>query len=102
MRLITRRRLLDFAAAYPDAAEALRAWSTVARQMTWRNLAEVRRQYPHADEVRVASGRPVTIFNIRGNRYRLIVAIHYNRGAIYLLRFLTHREYDKDAWKKTL
>ena len=102
MRLITRRRLLEFAARYPDAAEALRAWSTVARQMQWRNLAEVRRQYPHADEARVASGRPVTIFNVRGNRYRLIVAIHYNRRAIYLLRFLTHGEYDKEAWKRAL
>jgi mRNA interferase HigB len=52
--------------------------------------------------VRVASGRQVTIFNIRGNKYRLIVAIHYNRQAIFVMRFLTHEEYDRDVWKRTL
>jgi mRNA interferase HigB len=65
-------------------------------------LSEVRRVYPHADPVAVASNRTVVVFNIRGNRYRLITAIHYNRQVIYTLRFLTHAEYSKDRWKEDL
>jgi mRNA interferase HigB len=73
-----------------------------ASDATWRSLAELRQVYPHADPVGVASGRTVVVFNIRGNRYRLITAIHYNRQVIYTLRFLTHAEYSKDRWKETL
>lgn len=102
MRIITRRRLKEFAANYPDAAGALRVWATITAHAGWRNLAETRRDFPHADEGRVSSGRPVTVLNIRGNRYRLIVAIHYNREAVYVLRFLTHAQYDKGAWKRNL
>jgi mRNA interferase HigB len=58
--------------------------------------------FPHADQVTVASKRTVTVFNIGGNNYRLITAIHYNTKIVYILRFLTHAEYDKDAWKKAL
>jgi mRNA interferase HigB len=65
-------------------------------------MAEVRRAYPHADPVPVASGRSVVVFNIRGNRYRLVTAIHYNRQIVYTLRFMTHAEYSKDRWKDTL
>ncbi|MGB7160799.1 MAG: type II toxin-antitoxin system HigB family toxin [Tepidisphaeraceae bacterium] len=102
MRIITRRRLREYAAARPDAASALRIWATITGQAAWRNLVETRRDFPHADEVRVKSGKPVTVFNVRGNKHRLIVAIHYNREAVYVLRFLTHAEYDKGAWKRTL
>ena len=102
MRIITRRRLADYARLHPDAATALRVWTTMVRHAAWRSLAETRRDFPHADEVRVGSGRPATVFNVRGNKYRLIVAIHYNRETVYVLRFLTHAEYDKDAWKGTL
>jgi mRNA interferase HigB len=52
--------------------------------------------------VEVKSGHVVTIFNIRGNRYRLIVAIKYEWSMVYVLRFLTHAEYDKDQWKEQL
>jgi mRNA interferase HigB len=58
--------------------------------------------FPHADAVKVASGRDVIVFNIKGGRYRLIVAIHFNRGMVFILRFLTHAEYDTDQWKGQL
>jgi mRNA interferase HigB len=58
--------------------------------------------YPHADAVTVASGRTVVVFNIRGNRYRLVTAIHYNRQLVYTLRFMTHAEYSKNRWKDML
>ena len=50
----------------------------------------------------VKSGRVVTVFNLCGNHYRLIVAIHYNTQLVFILRFFTHAEYDKDAWKASL
>lgn len=59
----------------------------------------MRRDYPHADAATVASGNVVTIFNVAGNKYRLIVAIRYAYGFIYIRDFLTHAEYDKGRWK---
>ena len=91
-----------WATLHPDAAESLAAWLKNANHAAWRSLAEVRRVYPHADPVKVASGRTVVVFNIRGNRYRLVAAIHYNRQLIYTLRFMTHAEYSKNRWKDTL
>jgi len=52
--------------------------------------------------LRVSSGNPVVVFNVCGNTYRLICAIHYDTGKVFLLRFLTHAEYDKDRWKDEL
>lgn len=52
-------------------------------------------RFSHADKV----GK-FTVFNIAGNKARLIAAIHYNRGKVYIRHILTHGEYDKGAWKK--
>lgn len=91
-----------WAIQHVDAGQSLAAWLTNAEAATWRSISEVRRVYPHADAVEVASGRTAVVFNIRGNRYRLITAIHYNRQVLYTLEFLTHAEYSKDRWKDTL
>lgn len=92
----------EWAAQFPDAAESLAAWLRNSEHAEWHNLSEVRQVYPHADPVEVASGRTVVVFNIRGNRYRLVAAIHYNRQIVYTLRFMTHAEYSKERWKDTL
>jgi mRNA interferase HigB len=92
----------QWATRHSDAGEALSAWLKNARNSEWRNLADVRRVYPHADPVPVASRRTVVVFNIRGNRYRMVTAIHFNRQVIYTLLFMTHAEYSKDRWKETL
>jgi mRNA interferase HigB len=102
VRIIHGGTVKTWAAQYPDAAESLAAWLKNASDATWGNLAELRQVYPHADPVVVASGRTVVVFNVRGNRYRLVTAIHYNRQIIYTLRFMTHAEYSKDRWKDTL
>ena len=57
---------------------------------------------PSADAVTVRSGNTVTVFNIGGNKYRLLAAIHYNRGKLFVLGILTHRDYDADRWKENL
>jgi mRNA interferase HigB len=72
------------------------------RQEQFRHFADLRRLFRSADQVRAGSDKLVVVFNICGNDYRLICAIHYNTGKVFLLRFLTHAEYDKDRWKAEL
>jgi mRNA interferase HigB len=102
VHVISRKAVNRWAQKFPDAAGALKAWLRNARIATWQNIADVRAIYPHADPVKVQSGNIVVVFNIRGNRYRLITAIHYNRQVIYTQLFLTHAEYSKDRWKDSL
>ena len=64
---------------------------------------DVKRVYGHrVDFVQVKSGRTVTVFDIANNNYRLIVAIHDTSSRVYVLRFLTHAEYDEETWKEEL
>lgn len=102
MRLITRKRLRVFAREHADARSSLEAWRRVTETAEWASIDDVRLDFPAADGVAVKSGRVATVFNIRGNKYRLITAIHYNRGIVYAMRFYTHAEYDRDRWKGTL
>jgi mRNA interferase HigB len=102
MHVISRKRLREFVQQHPDTSEPLEKWYRVFREAEWQNLQDVRRVYPHADAVTVASQNAVTVFNICGNKYRLIAAIHYNRQRIYVLRLLSHAEYSKGFWKLTL
>ncbi len=95
MHIITRRRLNEFAAKHPETNNALADWY---RQMKGRNflsIAELRELFPTADKV----GK-LTVFNIGGNKVRLVAAIHYNRGKVYIRAVLTHREYDAGKWKE--
>ena len=102
MRIITRRRLNEYAKLYPNAAVSVSAWYEVANKSAWKSLHEVRQTFPHADPAKVASGRTVTIFNIAGNHHRLITAIHYDTGKVFILEILTHAEYSRNHWKKSL
>ncbi len=95
MHVISKKLLQIFWMSHADSKDALDAWYSVARRAEWRNLEEVRQTYPSADAV-----ERWTVFNIRGNRYRLITTIHYNRQKIYIRSILTHQEYSRDAWKQ--
>ena len=63
---------------------------------------DTRKTFPHADQVKVKSGKTVTIFNVCGNEFRLITAIHYDHQKVFVLDFLTHAEYSKNTWKNLL
>jgi mRNA interferase HigB len=102
VRVIKEKFLRDAATQHPKAAKYLVAWRVIVRAATWRNLADVRRSYPNADLVRVSSGKSVLVFNVCGNTYRLIVAMHFDRQMAFTLRFLTHAEYDRNDWKNEL
>ena len=102
MHIITRRRLTEYAEKHPNAAASLAAWYAVAKAARWQSITEVKQTFPHADAAQVSSGRTITIFNIAGNNHRLIAAIHYNTGKLFILKTLTHAQYDKPGWKEEL
>jgi len=84
MRIISLRRLREFWREHGDAESVLLQWYRVARSASWRNLQEVRRQYPTADGVTVKSVETMTVFNIGGNKYRLITNIWYRGQQVYI------------------
>jgi mRNA interferase HigB len=94
MHLISIRNLRADAGKYPDAVETVNSWYQVVKSASWQNFNEVRQFYPTADVV-----GNFTIFNIKGNAYRLIVSIDYETQTVYYKYFLTHAEYDKEKWK---
>ena len=102
MRIIAESAIKDWAAQYPDAAAWLRNWVKFVHGAHWTSLRTVRLAYPHADGVEVDSGRIATVFNVGGNKYRLITAIHYDQGVVFAMLFLTHAEYSKNKWKENL
>ncbi len=94
MNVVSQATLRAFWEKHRDAEKPLRSWYKTSRRARWQNLVEVQRVYPHADLV----GR-CTVFNIKGNEYRLITSITYVGQAIYIKHVLTHAEYDKGGWK---
>lgn len=94
MRIIAKSRLMALAAAYGDCLTQATAWYSIANTARWQSLAEVRQTFRSADVV-----GDKTVFNIKGNDYRLIVHIRYEVGVIYIKDLLTHAEYDKGKWK---
>ncbi|MCP4378421.1 MAG: type II toxin-antitoxin system HigB family toxin [bacterium] len=102
MRIIKTSMLREFWQSHRHAEASLRTWVRQTRAGQWRNFAQVRKTIPGADLVKVSSGRSVVVFNIAHNRYRLIAAVHYNTRIVYTLMILTHKEYDRNAWKEQL
>jgi mRNA interferase HigB len=94
MRIITRKRLLEFAQKHPDAYTPLDDWYRITKSAEWKNLEEVKQFFSSAEAV-----GNFTVFNIKGNTYRLIVDLIYSTQKIYIKYILTHAEYDNDRWK---
>jgi mRNA interferase HigB len=95
VHIITRKRLNDHAEQHPDAKPSLQHWYKLMKSKDFLSLADLRTVFPSADLV----GK-LTVFNIGGNKARLIAAIHYNRRKIYIRAVLTHSEYDQGKWKE--
>jgi mRNA interferase HigB len=94
MHLISITNLREDAAQYPDAARAISNWFKTVEKAEWQNLESVRQAFKDAEAV-----GNFTVFNVKGNNYRLIVGIDYERQTIYYKYFLTHADYSKDKWK---
>ena len=91
MRIIALKTLRLFWEQHPDAQQALQAWYRDAKRATWHTPADIRNVYRNASIV----GNNRVVFNIRGNQYRLVVAVNYTPGIIYIRFIGTHQGYDK-------
>jgi mRNA interferase HigB len=94
MNTISLRKIREFAKLHPDSQSSLSACYKIVKKSKWRSLVDVRQVYPQADIV----GR-YTVFNVRGNHYRLIAEINYEFQQILIRQILTHEEYDRGKWK---
>lgn len=95
MHVISRRKLKEAAEREPDLEGPLDAWFRIAKKAAWKSIADVRKTFSSADAV----GK-WTVFNIKGNHYRLISEINYLFDRVYIRHVLTHAEYDRGGWKR--
>ncbi len=95
MRIIGRKVIEDFKRHHADSRTSLDNWYRVVASREWTNFAEMRQVFPSAD--RVGS---YLIFNIGGNKYRLIANANYQAKTLLVRAVLTHQEYDRGSWKK--
>ena len=91
MRVIALSTLRAFWVKHPDAEKPLRAWYALASRANWKTPADIKEAYRNASLT--ANNR--VIFNVKGNDYRLVVAVRYDRGLMYVRFIGTHRQYDK-------
>ena len=95
MCIIKRGALVQFWERHPDAKASLESRYGVVRRANWRTPAEMKMVYPHAGLV----GRR-TVFDIAGNKYRLIARVNYQTQRVFVLYILTHADYDRGDWKR--
>lgn len=94
MHVISRKALLEFCKHHDDSRVALDDWYRIVSKAKWQHINDVKSVYPSADAV----GK-FTVFNIRGNKYRLIASISHKTQDVYIKYVLTHTEYDSGSWK---
>ncbi len=80
---------------HAELEPALDAWFRIAKKALWQNLADVRKTFSTADAV-----EKWTVFNIKGNKYRLITEINYRFRRVYIRHVLTHAQYNQEKWKQ--
>lgn len=94
MHVITKKRIVEARIAYPNCASALDAWYSVISKNNFFNFAELKQTFNSADKV-----GNLYVFDIGGNKLRLIASIHFNRQKIYIRSILSHKEYDTGNWR---
>lgn len=94
MHVITRKRLLEFAKQHPNTSQSLDVWYRIVKSTDILNFSELKAIFPSVDKI-----GNLTVFNIGGNKIRLIAAIHYNSQNLYIRHVLTHKKYDEEKWK---
>jgi len=94
MHTISRKKLRDFWERHPDAQIPLASWYRLMEKGTFCNFAELRMTFPTVDKV-----GDLYVFNIGGNKYRLIAAIEFEWRKVFIKAVLTHRKYDQGDWK---
>jgi mRNA interferase HigB len=94
MHIISMSPLRDFWGNHPEAQNVLKDWFKVLESQEFANFIALKRTFNTVDYV-----APFTVFDVGGNKYRVITDIHYNRKKVYIRYVLTHAEYDRNKWK---
>jgi mRNA interferase HigB len=94
MHVITQKRIWEAKRRYPETAGALDGWYRIVKHNPFYNFAEIKRSFGSVDKV-----NEFYIFDIGGNKLRLIANIHFHRQKIYISNVLTHKEYEKSHRK---
>jgi len=100
MHVISMKKLREFWEQHPEAEEPLRAWYRIVKKASWENFTDVRAVFPSADVVGHRQEGHRIVFNIGGNKFRLVVIVFFERGSVYIRHVLTHAEYDRGHWKE--
>jgi mRNA interferase HigB len=90
-RIITERRLREFWERYPDAEKPLKAWRSLVRAKSYASPHDVKADFPSVDFLK----QNVTVFDIGGNKYRLVVRMRYDWQKVFIRHVVTHKEYDR-------
>lgn len=99
--MISLKLLREFWLRHPDAERPLRLWYKPAVHARWTNLQQLRADLPHADGITSRRGETLTVFNISGNKYRLVARVRYDFQLINVRAVLMHAEYDRERWKES-
>jgi mRNA interferase HigB len=99
VHVISRKPLTSFWRNHRDAEMPLRAWFKAASKGSFKNVAELKRTFSSVDYVPLAK-KQFYVFNVGGNKYRLIAVIHFNTQKLFVRYVMTLREYDRGDWKK--
>jgi mRNA interferase HigB len=94
MNVVSHKAIRTFSEKHRDASSSLDHWYRVAKRATWANFAEVKQTFQAADFV-----APYVVFDIGGNKYRLIAEIGFGRRVLFIRGIMTRKEYEKGAWK---
>ena len=95
VHVISYKAIRSFTAERPDSTAPLDNWYRVASGARWESLSEIRKTFASADWV-----APYVVFNIAGNKYRLIAEVNFPSQTLFIRHILTHTEYDKGKWKQ--
>jgi mRNA interferase HigB len=90
MHIVKRKTLEEYGFAHKEVESQLHSWYAEAHAAKWQSPADIIKRFPSADPV----GNNRMVFNIKGNKFRLVVKIHYNTGIVYIRFIGTHAEYD--------
>lgn len=94
MRIISKKRILEFINEYSDSESSLLAWHDIVKAADWNNPLDLTKTFNSVDMV---DGQ--VVFNIAQNRYRLIAEVNFTGKRVYIRNILTHKQYDKGNWK---
>ena len=94
MHIINQKRIWDAKKQYPQSSKALDSWYRIIKRNQFSDFSELKAAFNSVDKV-----KDLYVFNIGGNKLRLIANIHFMRQKVYLRYILTHKQYDKNTWK---